>query len=331
MAMPFSNKVGGGREDIPGLRSPSRMPWIVLVVLAIVLAGFGLKRQWTRSARAAGMRESDVASELGRSSVESIQQPRSQAAGDVNASLTPSASQLVASVRAMMGSGQIAEARGKCFTYLSSPLPPTDRHAVEAVLGDVNTALFFSAAPAEEKSNQVVRAGDSLEAIARRHGTTVELLQKSNGIAAPSRIRQGDVIRVLIGRFRIEVWRSRMELVLYLNDRFFKRYPVGIGKESRTPLGTFTVSDRIVEPVWWRPDGRQIPFGNPENILGTRWLALRATAGTADVKGYGIHGTWDDKSIGKAESAGCVRMKNSDVEQLFDLVPLGTPVTILDP
>jgi lipoprotein-anchoring transpeptidase ErfK/SrfK len=122
-----------------------------------------------------------------------------------------------------------------------------------------------------------------------------------------------------------------MELVLYLNDRFFKRYPVGIGKESRTPLGTFAVSDRIVEPVWWRPDGRQIPFGNPENILGTRWLALRATAGTADVKGYGIHGTWDDKSIGKAESAGCVRMKNSDVEQLFDLVPLGTPVTILDP
>jgi len=101
----------------------------------------------------------------------------------------------------------------------------------------VNMALFFSAAPAEEKTNHVIRAGDSLEAIAKRHGTTVELLKKSNGIAVPSRIRQGDIVRVLTGRFRIEVRRSRMELVVYLNDRFFKRYTVGIGRGRPNAAG----------------------------------------------------------------------------------------------
>jgi len=60
-------------------------------------------------------------------------------------------------------------------------------------------------------------------------------------------------------------------------------------------------------------------------------MSIKASgSGTPDVKGYGIHGTWDDSSIGKAESAGCIRMRNQDVEQLFVLVPMGTVVTITE-
>jgi len=135
---------------------------------------------------------------------------------------------------------------------------------------------------------------------------------------------------VLNGKFTIKVSKSRYDLVLYLNDQFFKRYPVGTGKFGKTPVGSFVVSDKIPEPPWYRPDGVKLEYGNPENILGTRWLALRAVSGTPDVHGYGIHGSTNDNGIGKAESAGCVRMRNSDVEELFDLVPLDTPVTIVD-
>jgi len=330
--VPPNDNISREREEIPGLRPPSRIPWIVIGILAVILIGYGLKRGWMRAERVTPAQPPSLSERGGAAETRVAAQP---APGGETPSpvASPGASQIVAAVRGLIGSGQLGEARAKCFAYLaSSPAPVTaDQRAVEAVLGDVNTALVFSASPAEEKTNYVIRAGDSLDALARRHGTTVELLKKSNGIAVPSRIRQGDVVRILTGRFRIEVRRTRMELVVYLNDRFFKRYVVGIGREGRTPVGTFTVSDRIVEPVWWRPDGKQIPFGNPENILGTRWLALRATSGTADVKGYGIHGTWDEKSVGKAESAGCVRMRNAEVEQLYDLISLGTPVTILDP
>jgi lipoprotein-anchoring transpeptidase ErfK/SrfK len=57
-------------------------------------------------------------------------------------------------------------------------------------------------------------------------------------------------------------------------------------------------------------------------------MTLRATGSTPDVRGYGIHGTWDESTIGKSESAGCIRMKNRDVEELYVLLPPGTPVTI---
>jgi lipoprotein-anchoring transpeptidase ErfK/SrfK len=85
--------------------------------------------------------------------------------------------------------------------------------------------------------------------------------------------------------------------------------------------------------VWYRPDGKEIPYtGKPDgdNILGTRWMNLRPTGETPRLKGYGIHGTWDNNSIGKAESAGCIRMRNEDVEELFMLVPENTPVVITD-
>ena len=61
----------------------------------------------------------------------------------------------------------------------------------------------------------------------------------------------------------------------------------------------------------------------PENLLGTHWLAL-------NVRGYGIHGTWEPDTIGHQLSAGCVRMLNENVEELFTLVTLGTPVEIRD-
>ena len=77
-------------------------------------------------------------------------------------------------------------------------------------------------------------------------------------------------------------------------------------------------------------DGKAVPFGHPENILGTHWLAMKPTGNTPLVAGYGIHGTWDDASIGKAESAGCVRMHNADVEQLYVLLPVGTAVEIVE-
>ena len=76
------------------------------------------------------------------------------------------------------------------------------------------------------------------------------------------------------------------------------------------------------QPTWWK-DGKAIPFGDTNNVLGTHWLAL-------DVPGYGIHGTWQPETIGKQASAGCIRLVNAEIEELFTLVPVGTPVTITE-
>ena len=127
--------------------------------------------------------------------------------------------------------------------------------------------------------------------------------------------------RILKGQFSIEVSKETNEMVVRLNDRFFKRYLVGTGKFQKTPEGQFKITDKIAQPTWWREDGKAVPYGDPENVLGTHWMSI-------NVKGYGIHGTWEPETIGKQESAGCIRMLNDEVEELYTFVPIGTPVTI---
>lgn len=211
-------------------------------------------------------------------------------------------------------------ARVKAFEALESARSPELRRRIEDLLGRAHIALVFSPAPMPEKVDYTIRPGDTLAGIAKAHGCTLQLLTRGNGIKSDV-IRPGDRLRILTGRFSVVVDISDNELVVSLTDRFFKRYRVGTGKYERTPTGAFHITDRIEQPTWWRADGRAIPFGDKENVLGTHWLSL-------DIPRYGIHGTWEPDTVGKQESAGCIRLLNPDIEELYILLPVGTPVVI---
>ena len=77
--------------------------------------------------------------------------------------------------------------------------------------------------------------------------------------------------------------------------------------------------------MWFRPGKDPIPFGDPENPLGTRWMAWNE-----DDKGtsLGFHGTTDPEGVGGRVSKGCVRMRNADVELLYDVLPRGAVVAV---
>ena len=59
-------------------------------------------------------------------------------------------------------------------------------------------------------------------------------------------------------------------------------------------------------------------------------MAIKATGDTLNVSGYGIHGSTNVSEMGKAESAGCIRMRNSDVEELYMIVPNNVDVNIVE-
>lgn len=108
---------------------------------------------------------------------------------------------------------------------------------------------------------------------------------------------------------KITIITSERVLTLYDGNQALYRYPVAIGKPSTpTIVGNYKILTKIV---------------NPGGILGTRWMGLNYDA-------YGIHGTSRPWQIGQMVSLGCVRMHNRDVEQVFSLVHLGTPVYIRD-
>ncbi|QSH42439.1 L,D-transpeptidase family protein [Lentisphaerota bacterium ZTH] len=200
------------------------------------------------------------------------------------------------------------------------------------ILSKSNIKILHSDIPfPEKKITYRVKPGDALSKIAKKYNTTVETLQKSNNMEPTNyNIWLGQTMKIYKGDWRIVVSKSKRILFLYDGNKLFKIYHIGIGKQNRTPLGNFDIVSKIKRPSWYSPSGKVYPYGSKENVLGTRWLALKPTGETdKSLRGYGIHGTWDPDSIGKAESNGCIRMKNGEVEELFSIVPYNTPVQII--
>jgi lipoprotein-anchoring transpeptidase ErfK/SrfK len=124
--------------------------------------------------------------------------------------------------------------------------------------------------------------------------------------------------------------RGAFQLTLYKNLKPAKTYGVAIGQIGlETPAGLYHIQNKAVDPAWTMPNsdwvapkdrGKVIPGGSPENPLKARWLGIFA--------GAGIHGTDAESSIGTAASHGCVRMRISDVKELYPQVPVGAPIYI---
>jgi lipoprotein-anchoring transpeptidase ErfK/SrfK len=122
--------------------------------------------------------------------------------------------------------------------------------------------------------------------------------------------------------------RATFTLRLWQHLKLSKEYTVAVGMEGlETPEGLYEIQEKEENPVWHVPmsdwagslAGQTIPPG-PSNPIKARWMAI--------YEGAGIHGTEETYSLGHAASHGCVRMAIPDVEELYDLVEVGTPIYI---
>jgi lipoprotein-anchoring transpeptidase ErfK/SrfK len=121
---------------------------------------------------------------------------------------------------------------------------------------------------------------------------------------------------------RIVVSIPDRKLAVMESGRVVKIFSTAVGAtRTPSPSGSYRIVQRISDPTWYTK-GRIVPPGK-SNPLGTRWLGL-------SVKGYGIHGTNVPTSIGHNASHGCIRMRNRDVEQLFDMVSVGDAVELYE-
>ena len=130
-------------------------------------------------------------------------------------------------------------------------------------------------------------------------------------------------------RYFLAVSRSQKKLRFFVNRKLAKTYQVAIGAVGfATPAGLYQIRNKAVNPAWYVPNkpwagdlaGKVVPSGDPENPIKARWMGFW--------DGAGIHGTADTGSIGTAASHGCIRMTVPDVIQLYDRVPLHTPLYI---
>lgn len=200
---------------------------------------------------------------------------------------------------------------------------PEVRSHIRSRLNDLSRRIYFSPQPHYMEPYEV-QFGDRLETIAKRYEVPWEYLAKMNRIDA-QRMQAGKKLKVIQGPFQVVIDLSDFEATVHAHGYFVVRMPVGIGKDGATPVGTFRVTDKVIDPIYYGPDG-VIKNDDPANPLGERWIAISDPAKT--LQGYGLHGTIDPNSIGKSESRGCVRLHDQDIADLYDLLGIGSEVVI---
>jgi lipoprotein-anchoring transpeptidase ErfK/SrfK len=134
---------------------------------------------------------------------------------------------------------------------------------------------------------------------------------------------------------RLEVDKERETVKAFdKSNNLVAFYPATVGSDEKpSPSGTLKVTAITDNPTYrYNPDyhfkgvDSKTAFTikpGPNNPVGTRWIGLNA-------EGYGIHGTPNPSNVSKAESHGCVRLTNWDVERLAQLVKKGTPVAFVE-
>jgi L,D-transpeptidase ErfK/SrfK len=110
------------------------------------------------------------------------------------------------------------------------------------------------------------------------------------------------------------------QLAVIEQGQVLKTYPIAVGaRGTPSPDGDFVIINHAKDPTYRHGDKEIAP--GKDNPLGTRWMGL-------SLKGYGIHGTNVQSSVGKAISHGCFRMRKQDVEELYTLVHVGDTVMV---
>jgi lipoprotein-anchoring transpeptidase ErfK/SrfK len=204
------------------------------------------------------------------------------------------------------------------------------RGFVESVAGELDRAPV---------SAEIVLRGATIRAKGSKPGRRLERVDAARAIriALKSNVREPIDLRFTPVKPKVRannlgpaivIMRSSNKLRFYENTKLVRTFGVATGEPAYpTPVGAFEIVIKQRNPWWypppsdWAADSDPVPPG-PGNPLGTRWMGISAPY-------VGIHGTPDAASIGYSASHGCIRMRISEAEWLFQRVEVGTPVFIV--
>jgi lipoprotein-anchoring transpeptidase ErfK/SrfK len=192
---------------------------------------------------------------------------------------------------------------------------------VQDKLGKLNIAILFSKTITDKDTLYEVEPGDTLINIAKKFGTTVNLIKVANSLKSDN-IQARAKLKISKAKYKILADKSQNILTLMSNNDVVKVYRVSTGENNCTPVGNFKIVNKIMDPVWYT-EKAIVPAESPDNVLGSRWMGF-------NLPGYGIHGTVSPEKIGQQATKGCIRMINAEVEELYTIIPVGTEVTITD-
>ena len=217
--------------------------------------------------------------------------------------------------------GQMIEAKQLYEKAMMNIDDVSELKNVQNKIEQLNLETIFSSRMDDCSINYVVKPNDVLINISKKFKTTVNLIKRANNLNSDI-IKPGQGLKINNCEFSVVVDKSQNLLFLKRAGDVIKTYIVSTGKNNCTPIGNFKIINKLENPTWYKT-GEIIEPNDPDNLLGTRWMGF-------DLESYGIHGTNKPEELGLQITLGCVRMRNGDVEEVFDIVPTGTEVLIVD-
>ena len=248
-----------------------------------------------------------------------IEQLADPATPDPN-QIRPAFAQFLAESRGSLEQGRFRET----LAMLSSRYGEPDQTQAEAtaltnLLDQLAGTVIYSTEHHLEPAH-VVQAGETLPQIAEKYAVPTELLAKINSIQNPMQLQPGQKLKVVRGPFRAVVHLDTHEMVMWLQDLYAGRFPIGVGSDKPDLTGNFEVLEKNREPTYYSPSNRAFDPGDPLNPLGKRSIGLGNSVA--------IHGTNDESSIGQTGGPGAVRLGERDADDVFDILSLGSRVVI---
>ncbi len=191
------------------------------------------------------------------------------------------------------------------------------------------TRVLFNPSRLNGARSHKVQSGEVLDLIARKYrqqGLHIEglTLAMVNRISNPRSMRVGQVLKVPVEEFSATLHKQSFLLAMHMGKHIVRLYWVGHGKDDCTPETVFTISEKQAQPDWYM-DGRRIPYGHPENVLGEYFVKFVHESFT----GFGAHGTASPETIGTMASMGCIRMLDPDIEEFFRVMPRGCKLQVV--
>lgn len=217
---------------------------------------------------------------------------------------------------------------------LAKDATEAEKASIRTKLTTINQDLLFSnkVTPGDPLvASYSIQPNDALSKIARKQQLAVDwrLIQRINRID-PNRLNVGQKVKLVTGPFHAIVDKSDFRLDLFAgspedsnNWVYIRSFPVGLGENDGTPLGTFVIrkDSKLVNPPWTNPrTGEHFGADDPKNPIGERWLGFEGVGAASAHTGYGLHGTIDPESIGKSKSMGCVRMADDDIALVYEML-----------
>ena len=138
-------------------------------------------------------------------------------------------------------------------------------------------------------------------------------------------ILQQSPIAGMVRQTKLVIRLESRTLEFHEGGKLVHSYDIAVGQTDwETPVGHFAVLDMRRNPVWEHPITREAIATGPDNPLGTRWIGFAYDGGYH----IGIHGTNQEELVGQAVSHGCVRMREEDIQTVFNEIAIGTPITV---